>query len=228
MKKPVIISLVMCMFMVVSSALAMLATPAPMSVGKKSQLDLEAIIPRDFEGWQMDLSSIEPLVSPDVKGAIDKIYNQVLSRTYINSQGERVMLVIAYGMNQGVDLQVHRPEICYAASGFDISKMTETFVNTTIGQIPVMHLVARKGDRIEPITYWIRIGNSVTRGWFQEKWATFTYMLTGKVPDGLLFRVSTISGNAQDSYRIQQTFLADLLASMRSGDRHWLVGKTRI
>ena len=32
----------------------------------------------------------------------------------------------------------------------------------------------------------------------------------------------------QDSYRVQQTFLADLLQAMRSDDRHWLVGQMRL
>lgn len=214
--------------MVLSSVLAVLATPTPLPASMQNKLDLETIIPKQFDGWKEDQSFAQPLVSANVKGEINKIYNQTLSRAYINEQGERVMLVIAYGANQSVDLQVHRPEICYAAGGFDISKMAKTFVNTTFGRLPVMHLLARRGDRSEPITYWIKIGNSLTRGWFEEKWATFSYELTGRIPDGLLFRISTISNKPQDSYRIQQKFLADLLQSMKSGDRHWLIGQRRM
>lgn len=226
MKKSVIVSVVMGMFMVMSSVLAMLATPNLMSAGMQDKFNLEAIIPKKFGGWKMDLDYVEPLVSTDVKGEINMIYNQTLSRTYINSQGERVMLAIAYGRDQRVDSQVHRPEICYAAGGFDIKKMTKIFLDTTFGQIPAMRLVAKQGNRNEPITYWIKIGNSLTRGWFEEKWATFSYELTGQVPDGLLFRVSTISNDEQASYQIQQTFLTDLLKSMRSGDRQWLLGQS--
>ncbi len=228
MKTPVIASLVMGLFMVLASVLAMLATPTLTSSDKESKFNLEAIIPKEFDGWKVDASQVEPLVSPDVTGEIDTIYNQTLSRTYINSQGERVMLAIAYGRDQRVDSQVHRPEICYAASGFDIRKMSKIFLDTTFGQIPAMRLVAKQGNRNEPITYWIKIGNSLTRGWFEEKWATFRYELTGEVPDGLLFRVSTISNDEQASYRIQQAFLMDLLKSMRSGDRQWLVGETNM
>ncbi|WP_283744056.1 exosortase-associated protein EpsI, B-type [Sideroxydans sp. CL21] len=225
MKKPVTVSLVMGIFMLLASVLAMLATPTVIDSDKTEKLNLEAIIPKEFNGWKMDLAYVEPMVSPDVKGQIDNIYNQTLSRTYINSQGERVMLAIAYGRDQRVDLQVHRPEICYAAGGFDIKKMTKIFLDTTVGKIPAMRLVAKQGNRNEPITYWIKIGNSLTRGWFEEKWATFRYELTGQIPDGLLFRVSTISNDEQASYQIQQTFLTDLLRSMRSGDRQWLVGQ---
>lgn len=88
-----------------------------------------------------------------------------------------------------------------------------------------MHLVAKLGARNEPITYWIRMGDSVTRGWFEQKAATLSYMLTGFVPDGLLFRVSTISNDAQESYRIQQQFLTSLLQAVKSDDRHLLIGR---
>ena len=226
MKRPLIISLIMGMLMVLASALTVLMTPSVMSSDPK--LDLDAIIPSEFNDWKVDLSIASPLVSADVTEVISNIYNQTLSRTYINKIGERVMLSIAYGSDQTKDLQVHRPEICYRTAGFDIGKMTKTFVDTTLGQIPVMRLVAKQGNRNEPITYWIRVGDSLTRGWFEQKLATFNYGITGKVPDGLLFRISTISNDEQDSYRVQQTFLADLLQAMRSDDRHWLVGQMRL
>jgi EpsI family protein len=225
MKRSVFVSLVMGMFMVLSSALAMLATPTLMSADNPDKINLEAIIPNEFDGWKVDLNSIEPLVSTDVKGEINKIYDQTLSRTYVNSQGERVMLAIAYGMDQRVDSQVHRPEICYASGGFNIKKITKIFLDTTFGKIPALRLVAKQGNRNEPITYWIKIGNSLTRGWFEEKWATFKYELTGQIPDGLLFRVSTIANDEEASYQVQQTFITDLLKSMRAGDRQWLVGQ---
>ena len=223
MKRPLIISLIMGMLMVLASALTVLMTPSVMSSNPK--LDLDAIIPSEFNGWKVDLTVAAFLVNPDESRFINKIYAQTLSRTYINKIGERVMVSIAYGSDQTKDLQVHRPEICYRSAGFDIGKMTKTFVDTTLGQIPVMRLVAKQGLRNEPISYWIRVGDSLTRGWFEQKLTTIRYGLTGKVPDGLLFRVSTITNDEQDSYRIQQAFITDLLKAMRGEDQYWLVGK---
>jgi len=224
MKKPLIVSLILGTLMVSSGALTKVMTPS-IQIAEQEMTSLEDMIPGEFESWKIDASTVIPLVNPDDQGLLKKIYNQTLSRTYINNQGERVMLSIAYGRDQSSDLHVHRPEICYAANGFDISRMTKTFVDTTIGRIPVMHLVARQGARNEPITYWIRVGDSLTRGWFEQKVAALGYGLTGKVPDGLLFRVSTISNEEQDSYRIQQTFLAAMLKAVKSQDRYWLVGR---
>jgi EpsI family protein len=225
MKKPFIVSLTLGLFMVMSGVLAKLITPSVDPASLQNRINLEAMIPGEFNGWKTDLSVMIPLVNPEVKGIIGKIYTQTLSRTYINNQGERVMLSIAYGSDQRTDLQIHRPEVCYLTGGFEIGPMTKIFVDTPIGRIPAMRLVAKQGTRNEPITYWIRMGDSLTRGWFEQKAATLSYMLAGKVPDGLLFRVSTLSNDEQDSYRIQQAFLTSLLQAVRSEDRHWLVGR---
>lgn len=224
MRKPFLVSVIVGLLMASSGALTLAMTPS-VQIARQNQLDLEALIPTKFKDWEADSSNAPLLINPEVKGALDRIYTQTLSRTYINRQGDRVMLSIAYGDDQRTDLQVHRPEVCYLADGFDISAMTKTFVDTTIGRIPVMHLVAKQGARNEPISYWIRVGDSVTRGWFEQKWTSFIYGLTGKIPDGLLFRISTISNDEQDSYRIQQAFLTDLLQAVRSEDRYWLVGR---
>jgi len=225
MKKPLIVSLILGMLMVSSGVLTKVMTPAVILTGQHEKINLETMIPHEFDRWKIDPSSAALIVNPDDQGLLNKIYNQTLSRTYINDQGERVMLSIAYGRDQSTDLHVHRPEICYATSGFDVGKISKTFVDTTVGRIPVMHLVAKQGIRNEPITYWIRVGDSLTRGWFEQKLTAIGYGLTGKVPDGLLFRVSSISSNEQDSYRLQQVFLASMLQAVRSEDRYWLVGR---
>jgi EpsI family protein len=225
MKKPVIVSFILGMLMVSSGVLTKLVTPTIQIDGRQNKVNLETMIPVEFDGWKIDPSTVALVVNPDDKGLLNKIYNQTLSRTYINKEGERVMLSIAYGRDQSTDMHVHRPEICYAAGGFEIGKLTKAFADTTIGRIPVMHLVARQQARNEPITYWIRIGDSLTRGWFEQKVTAIGYGLTGKVPDGLLFRVSTISNDEQDSYRIQQAFLTAILQAVRSEDRYLLIGK---
>jgi EpsI family protein len=224
-KSPIFISLTLGFLMVLSGVLTKYMTPSVQSDPQMDIINLEVMIPLEFDQWKIDHSTALPMINPDVQGLLKKIYNQTLSRTYINSAGERVMLSIAYGIDQSSDLHVHRPEICYASSGFNISKITKTFVDTTIGQIPVMRLVAKQGTRNEPVTYWIRIGDSLTRGWIEQKLTTIGYSLTGKVPDGLLFRISTISQDEQDSYRIQKAFLSGLMQAVRREDRHWLIGQ---
>lgn len=226
MNKPIIISLTLGVLMVLSGVLTKAMTPSAVTLSdQEAKINLETIIPREFDQWKINPLTAAIIVNPDDNGLLNKLYSQTLSRTYINNAGEQIMLSIAYGSDQSSDLQVHRPEICYATSGFEIANKSKTFVNTSIGQIPVMQLVAKQGNRNEPITYWIRVGDSLTRGWIEQKIASIGYGLTGKVPDGLLFRISTISNNEQEAYRIQQEFLTTMLHAVRSEDRHWLVGQ---
>lgn len=224
MKKSFIVSLVLGILMVASSVLTKVVTPTIILADQHAKLDLETLIPIEFGGWKLD-SSINPIVNPAVRGKLEEIYSQTLSRTYINNEGEHIMLAIAYGGVQKTDLHAHRPEICYAASGFDVGEMTKSVVDTTIGRIPVMRLVAKQGTRNEPVTYWIRVGNALTRGWAEQKIAAISYGLTGKVPDGILVRVSAISNDEQESFRIQQAFLSDMLRAVRNEERFWLVGQ---
>ena len=224
MIKPLTISIIVGLLMLSSAALTKVMTPTAQT-DYQNQINLETMIPEEFDNWKIDLSVLPVLVNPEVKGQVNKIYSQTLSRTYANKQGERVMLAIAYGSDQSTDLHIHRPEVCYRTSGSEISKMTKEVVATPVGRIPVMRLIARQGMRNEPITYWIRVGDSLTRGWFEQKVAAFQYGLSGKIPDGLLFRVSTISNDEQDSYRVQHAFLASLLQAVHSDNRYWLVGR---
>lgn len=225
MNKPLFVSFILGTLMVSAGGMTIFVTPTVQISAQPDKINLDTMIPREFAWWKTDPATTATMVNADSQGLLDKIYNQTYSSTYINNQGERVMLSIAYGRDQNTDLHVHRPEICYMASGFNVGNITKTFVDTTMGQIPVMRLVATQGSRNEPITYWIRVGDSLTRGWFEQKLTAIGYGLTGKIPDGLLFRVSTISNDENDSFRIQQQFLSDLLQAMHQEDRHWLVGQ---
>lgn len=218
------INIIMGISMLLTGLITLIATPVLRNDQLQVRPNLESIIPHTVPGWKIDHFSQLRMINPETQGKINKIYDQTLARTYINARGERIMLSIAYGSNQSTDLQVHRPEICYTSSGFSISNISKASLDTSIGTIPVMHLVATHGVRNEPITYWIRIGDSLTRGWLEQKLASIGYGLGGKIPDGLLLRVSSISKNENDSYRIQQEFLSDLLNEMKQSDRYWLVG----
>jgi len=211
--------------MLAAAGLAIAMTPTSKVADQGPNIDLETMIPKQFGEWKIDETVVPLLADPKQTALLNKIYNQTLSRTYVNAAGQRVMLSIAYGGDQSRAMQVHKPEVCYASQGFQIGQMTKALVDTANGQIPVMHLVAKQGTRNEPITYWIRTGDTVTRGWFEQNLARLTYGLTGKVPDGLLVRVSNISNDEPEAYRIQQAFLSAMLQGVSKEDRVRLIGK---
>lgn len=212
--------------MLAASGFAVAMKPTHRIAEEGPKLDLESMIPRQFGDWRID-SSIAPIqVSPDVKAKLDQVYDQTLSRTYVNENGQRVMLSIAYGGNHGEGMQTHRPEICYPAQGFTIDKsLGRAVLQSLYGGISVNRLVASLGARVEPITYWVVVGSTPTEFGLSMKLAQLRYNLTGTIPDGLLVRVSSIDRNEVGAYELQETFVLRLLDALPEQERLRLIGK---
>jgi len=221
-------NILICFALLASSLIALGLTPRlKMAEQRQKKVVFEDIIPKQFNDWKIDVTTSQGFINPQVGSELAEIYSQTLSRTYINSNEDRVMLSIAYGDNQSRKLQVHRPEVCYSAQGFQIESMIKKEIRTQNGNIPVMQLIARQGTRNEPITYWVLIGDRVVRGNLEQGVTRLMYGLSGFVPDGLLFRTSTISADSKHAYGIQTAFIRELMASISSSDRATLAGLPR-
>ena len=61
-------------------------------------------------------------VRPPPDGLEAEIYNQEVSRAFVDKEGHVVMLMIAYGESQSDRLQLHHPEVCYTAQGFRVTR----------------------------------------------------------------------------------------------------------
>ena len=220
--------IILMMFMLVASVLTVALHPNHKIANPEHQIDLETMIPKQFLDWKLDTSLVPIKISPEVEARLDKIYSQTLTRTYVDEHGDRIMLSIAYGGEQSSSLQVHRPNVCYSAQGFQINNMVKSSIRASTGNIPVMHMVATQGARIEPITYWITVGDTVVRGWWEQKLAKVKYGLTGEVPDGILVRVSNISSDVLVSYSLHERFINEMLKAMQESDKTKLVGKLHL
>lgn len=213
----------LCMFAAAGMALALKPTEKVADAGPK--IDLETLIPQAFGDWKID-ETIAPLIAdPELQARLATIYNQTLTRTYVNSRNERIMLSIAYGGDQSDNMAVHKPEVCYPAQGFQILKSpTVGSFSTGEGSIPVKRLVATHGQRIEPITYWTTVGDKVAVSGLKWKLQQLKYGLTGKIPDGLLFRISSIQADDAKAYQTQDAFTRDLLKAMSPDSRQRIIG----
>lgn len=190
----------------------------------RSNTDLGALIPEQFGAWRIDTRVAQAVVNPQAQALLDKLYNQVLSRSYVNGQGQRVMLSLAYGGDQRGSLEAHKPEVCYPAQGFKLHLAVEGVLNTPYGSIPVRRLDTSLGARREPLTYWFTVGDSTVASRWEKRLVEIRLGLTGQVPDGLLFRVSSIDVDAQRAWQLQERFVADLLAATGPANRRRLVG----
>lgn len=217
-------NVVILVVMLVAAGLAAAAKPRTKVADLGPKVDLETMIPKQFGQWSVDESIVPVAPSPEAKALLDRIYNQTLSRTYRNNAGDRVMLSIAYGGDQSDSMQVHKPEVCYAAQGFGIMKVFAAQFASPFGPLPVKRLVAVQGARTEPITYWITVGDQATSSGTQAKLAQLKYGLTGKVPDGMLVRVSSIDRDESRAYGIQGDFLGEMLKVLDREDRLRIAG----
>lgn len=186
---------------------------------------LNKSIPKAFGDWREDETMMRSIISPSIQQELEKFYSETVSRTYVNSSGDHVMLSFAYGGDQGRALQVHKPEVCYEAQGFKITADARGEVNTVEGNIPVRRLVARLGGRTEPITYWIRSGNSIVTGWYeQNKVRIMSGLVNGEIADGLLVRVSTIDTDKERAYQVHDQFIQALMQNTKALDHEMLLG----
>ncbi len=198
--------------MVLASAVAMFMKPT--EVLKDPQLNLNALIPQKFGDWVVDPNIIPIKPTPDVQANLDSIYDQIVARTYVNKKGERMMLSVAYGGDQSDALKAHRQEVCYTAQGFTIRSLSHGNLNYTGVEIPVTRMHAVMRQRSEPVTYWFTMGDNVVLGRVERMLVQVGYGLRGKIPDGMLVRVSSIDNNAKSAWVDQQAFIAAMAAGM--------------
>ncbi|MDB5581807.1 MAG: methanolan biosynthesis EpsI [Bradyrhizobium sp.] len=182
---------------------------------------IEDLVPKQFAGWRYVASS--GLVLPPQDQLQDILYSQLLTRTYANADGVEMMLLIAYNASQDGVVQVHRPEVCYPASGYHLSKIAEHVIRLTPGvDIPSRYIVAETGLRREEIIYWTRLGNAFPRRWSDQRWAVFTQNLHGDIPDGLLVRISSATPDIGSAPL--DAFARDFYAGVGARMRQVLVG----
>ena len=217
-------SLLMLALMVCAAWIAHASKPTELMAKNRGDPKLEAIVPAAFGPWRQLQQSAGQVVNPQQTALLESLYSQILTRTYVNADGGTIMLSIAYGENQNDGLALHYPDVCYPAQGFKLSDSASSVLNTKYGAIPVRRLQTELGQRKEPLTYWATIGNKAVQGGTARKLEQMRYGFRGQIPDGLIFRVSSITGNTPLAYELQAQFISDLLDAIQPPQRQFLSG----
>lgn len=198
--------------------------PSAKAADRGQAISLDTAVPKSFGEWTELPEQRAQIVNPQTQALLDKLYSQVLTRTYVNKARYVIMLSVAYGDDQRGGLQAHKPEVCYPAQGFTIHSNESGTLPTPFGNIEVRRLSTSLGSRVEPVTYWFTVGDSVIQGPMQQRLAEIRLGLTGQIPDGLLFRVSSIDNDTNRAFAMQQQFAAALLAGVPAANRKRLSG----
>ncbi len=187
---------------------------------------LDAVIPTAIGAWRATPSAA--FILPKTPGSLaDRLYSDTVTRLYVAPDALPVMLVLAYGNLQSDLLQLHRPEVCYAAVGFQISNSTrlELPVARNI-VVPARELTASTDNRVEPITYWTRIGDFLPTTRREQRTMRLREQLAGIVPDGILVRLSTVAEPTPATFAALAAFGRAFILAVRPADRGILVGPT--
>lgn len=224
MRAPLMRHYFLLIIMLVSAYLAYFLTPKKNMTDQHNQIVLTDAIPKKFKDWVMLEDSVTQS-SPEVQEALNKLYSQMLVRSYTNTKGQSVMLLIAYGSKQTRELQAHRQELCYAGQGFTIRGVEYSTLALFNRPVNITRVEAEKENRYEPLTYWFTLGGGVVRSMGFERIVTqLKYGLMGIVPDGYLIRVSTLNLDKKAAYALQAEFATDLINSVDASVRDRLIG----
>jgi EpsI family protein len=181
-------------------------------------------LPQQFPGWTSEAAS--GLVSPEQAGKLAKsLYSELLSRSYFDdNDSANIMLLAAYGDTQSDLLQLHRPETCYPAVGFQL-ELSEPR-NLPIGRagiLPVRRVIATTESRIENIIYWTRVGETLPQSGEAQRNARLRNSMEGFVGDGILMRFSML-GDSAAAFAVLESFIPQLLRAIAPSMRKAFVG----
>jgi EpsI family protein len=215
--------LLACVAMLAAVLLAVVLTPHNLMARTHEVFDIEKHLPTQFGDWK-PVEGLNVVAPPDELER--EVYNQEASRGFFDPEGHVVMLVVAYGESQSDRLQLHHPEVCYTAQGFRVSRPRAASLaySDSMPPLRVAQLLATREERIEPITYWMRIGYDNSESNWARQALKLGYGLRGWIPHGALFRVSTVGASPEESFKIQEKFIHDLLNDVDPGTREFMVG----
>lgn len=187
--------------------------------------ELEKFVPEALGGWRHVPSP--GIVMPRTEGSLSaKLYGQVLSRVYVSESQLPVIMVMAYGPVQNDLLQLHRPEVCYTAVGFEVSGTTPALLPMRPGvNLPIRELVARSEQRTETITYWTRIGDDLPTNGTEQRVAKLKQQWAGFIADGILVRLSCAVPPEPGVRDQLALFARELVKAVPAVDRPALVGR---
>lgn len=183
------------------------------------------IVPVKFADWSAEKS--DGLVQPKTEGALaSRLYSEMVGRVYHQaSTGAEVMMLIAYGDNQSDMLQLHRPESCYPAVGYNIVSSKAFAMPLGNGaEAPARRVVAAAQGRQENIVYWTRLGEYLPATGDEQRKVRLETAMQGFIPDGALFRFSVAGADSDAAFRLLDEFIPGLLGAVAAGKRQALVG----
>ncbi len=180
------------------------------------------MLPTRMGAWVSGAAD-DVVIAPDA--LTNSVYQSLAAKRYSAPGQSPITLVVAYGAAQSYETQLHRPEICYPASGFWIEAQGADGLRLPPGTLPASLLRARRGDRADTVLYWSRIGDRHPQGLWPQRFAIMRAALTQGGADGVLVRISRTSVRPDQDRAALSTFAQTMWTALAAPERALLFGQ---
>lgn len=186
---------------------------------------LDGMLAHEIPGWQSVPAAEVILGNVDELGGDQ--YDQLAVGNYLSTGRLGVTVVLAHGMAQSPSTQLHRPEFCYPASGFEILSKQQIMLELAGRTIPAGMLGAQRAGRLETVLYWTRVGSAFPLTIWEQRFAVAAGALISRGQDGMLARFSTHGIDRTAIARLRQ-FTVDFIAVQGAAQQQLLLGSPQI
>jgi EpsI family protein len=196
-----------------------LAASSAIAFARQPQVHYRAVDPTQFEGWvprqvaSWKMTGASGVVLPPPDSLVDRLYDNLVTRVYTSPTHPAVMFLMAYNHLQDGVVQVHRPEVCYPVGGFQLSKTESVEIPVRSGRIPANFFTARGPKRVEQVLYFTRLGDAYPRSWSEQRMTVMRANLAGRIPDGMMMRLSLLGSDPSAALRILNRFAAEFIST---------------
>ncbi len=183
------------------------------------------VVPMRFGDWTG--RDVSDLTAPVKAGSLmSTLYGQLIQRVYEHgASGLQIMTLVVHGDTQSNELQLHRPEICYPAYGFDLKANRPIRLQLApAAALPARMLVCAAKERQENVVYWTRLGEFLPVTGNEQRLDRLKTSFQGLVADGLMARFSTVGADADGSFQLIRGFAPELIRATRAQFRPALIG----
>jgi EpsI family protein len=186
------------------------------------QGQLDQLVPGRLGDWAQ--ASFASVLIPVGETAEERTYDDLITRFYQHPDGTGIMLLIAYSASQAGETALHRPEVCYPAAGFDLSRAPDTWLSYPPLRIAAATMTAVAPGRMEQLLYWSRVGHAFPTTSLDQRLTVLRQSLSGRLPDGALVRMSIISEDRTGALLRLKSFAGTLLNAGGADLRRLLIG----
>ena len=211
----------MCAIAIVSTVIR----PSTSSDHALERTRLERLFPTQVRGWRQSASNEDFVCAEYFREQAPSVYEQRFSRTYVNSLGRRVTLVVVYVSDRPVTLQLDRPEVCHRAAGYaGALEIKRGWIELAGARIHVNRLVVRRLGQAEAITYWSVLGGEATEDAGNLAWRRIGLFFARGPTDGMLICLSSMEVDGAQAFARHDEFANALILALPAFDRSRVTG----